>query len=494
MRFVLTVPALAPTHRHSVLILLLLAAMVTLAGCQVNPATGREQFVMGSVEQDAAIGRQQHSSVLAEFGGAYPDRELAAYVDRIGQSLVAQTEIADLDYTFTVLDDDLVNAFALPGGYVYVTRGLMAWANDEAELASVIAHEIGHVTARHGAERMSRSTVAGLGLAVLGVAIDSPGLQQAANVGAQLVLSAYSRDQEFEADGLGIRYLSRAGYDPLGSADFLSQLDRNSRYQSLGAGGAQGRSSQSYFSTHPPTGERIQLARAAVTPGAQGVRGEDRLLSRLDGMLWGESGDQGYLRGDVFLLPNPGIRWNAVPPFTLDQHPTGILGQEPGGSQFLFDYGQLTRRMSMETYLTQVWAPDLRLSQVQRININSFVAATGTTRISTRNGPRDLRLIAIDGGAQLYRFQFLTPVDRTRALSEPLRRITYSLRPTGPSDQALMRPQRIAVQTVQPGQTANDYARRMAVDDYPLELFLAMNGLDSPNQLRIGDRVKLIVQ
>ena len=472
----------------------LLLAAALLAGCQVNPATGREQFVMGSVQQDAAIGRQQHAQVLAEFGGVYDDPALTAYVDQIGQRLATQTEFKGLPYTFTVLDDDLVNAFALPGGYVYVTRGLVAWANDEAELASVIAHEIGHVTARHGAERIGRTTIAGIGLAVLGIATDSPDLQQAAGVGAQLVLSAYSRDQELEADDLGIRYLGRAGYDPMASPDFLTQLERSDRYEAL----VDGRSGNSgglggYFSTHPPTGQRIRIARAAVTPGARGVRGEETHMARVAGLLWGESPDRGFVRGGTFLLPDPGIRWEATAPFTLDQAPGGVVGREPGGGQLLFDHGTLTRPMSPDAYLTQVWARDLRLDRVERISVNGFPAATGTARVNTRSGPADLRLIAIAGGERLYRFQFLTPVARTRALSEPLRRITYSFRPTGPGDRALMRPRRLAVETVRPGQTAQEFARRMAVEQRPLELFLALNGLDSPTQLRAGDRVKLVV-
>ena len=172
----------------------------------------------------------QHPQVLLQFGGAYDDPELQAYVTRTGRQLVAVSELPKEEFTFTVLDSDVINAFALPGGYVYITRGLLALADDEAELAGVMAHEIGHVTARHSAQRYSRGALAQGGVAigtilagVLGGGAAAQLAQQAGGAGAQAYLAGYSRDQEFQADELGVRYLARGGYDPAAMSSFLDE-------------------------------------------------------------------------------------------------------------------------------------------------------------------------------------------------------------------------------------------------------------------------------
>ncbi len=216
-----------------------LLTLLALAGCTVNPATGESSFTafMSPAEEQRA-GAEEHPKILKEFGGAYGDRAIGAYIDSIGQALARMSDLPNQRFTFTVLDNDVVNAFALPGGYVYVTRGLLALAGSEAELAGVIAHEIGHVTARHAAQRYSQSIVAGLGAALLG-AVAGRGAADIAQLGSALYLSAYSREQEFEADILGVRYLARAGYDTGAMAGFLGKLQAHSALQAriTGRGG-----------------------------------------------------------------------------------------------------------------------------------------------------------------------------------------------------------------------------------------------------------------
>ena len=212
--------------------LLLTPALALPAACArvVNPATGQTEFTAMSPEQERQTGKAQHPQVLMQFGGAYDDPELQAYVTRTGRELVAVSELPKEEFTFTVLDSDVINAFALPGGYVYITRGLLALADDEAELAGVMAHEIGHVTARHSAQRYSRGVLAQGGVAigtilagVLGGGAGAQLAQQAGGASAQAYLAGYSRDQEFQADDLGVRYLARAGYDPTAMSGFLDQ-------------------------------------------------------------------------------------------------------------------------------------------------------------------------------------------------------------------------------------------------------------------------------
>ena len=209
--------------------LILAAAALALAACSVNPATGERNFTaFMSPEDELRVGREEHPKVVEQFGGVYNDPKVAAYVDRVGQNLVRVSELPEVDFTFTVLDDDIVNAFALPGGYVYISRGLLGLANSEAELAGVLGHEIGHVTGRHSAQRYSQSVLAGIG--TVGVSILSSvflgttAVGDAVGQGANVYLQGFSREHEFEADTLGVRYLSRTGYETSAMASFLASL------------------------------------------------------------------------------------------------------------------------------------------------------------------------------------------------------------------------------------------------------------------------------
>ncbi|HEY7688803.1 MAG TPA: M48 family metalloprotease, partial [Dongiaceae bacterium] len=211
------------------LALLALIAIVE-SGCSTNPATGESTFTgFLSEEGEQEIGRENHPKVLAEFGGAYQNQELQSYIASLGTLLARTSDRPNQKFTFTVLDSPIVNAFAVPGGYVYITRGLLALANNEAEVSGVLAHEIGHIAARHAAERYSTGTLLSLPAIAVGILTGSQELAGLANSAGAAYLQSYSRDQEYQADLLGVRYLSRANYDPLGMANFLRQLQADNR-------------------------------------------------------------------------------------------------------------------------------------------------------------------------------------------------------------------------------------------------------------------------
>lgn len=196
-----------------------------LSGCSTNPATGEQSFTaFMSPESERSLGAKEHPKLVKAFGGKYQDEALENYLNGLGALLQSTSEQPTPPFTFTLLDSPVINAFAVPGGYVYITRGLMALANDEAELAGVVAHEIGHVTARHSAQRMGHGMLANLGAALLGVVVGQPMLSNAARVAAGAYIQGYSRDQEFQADQLGVRYLTRAGFDPQAMATFLGDM------------------------------------------------------------------------------------------------------------------------------------------------------------------------------------------------------------------------------------------------------------------------------
>lgn len=483
-----------PRLPHLALAALLFASM---PGCTVNPATGNRDFTpfMGAA-QEAAIGAEEHPKLLAAFGGAYDERaSLAAYVDGIGKRLLAVTETPGAKFTFTIVNSDVVNAFALPGGYVYISRGLMALANNEAELAGVMAHEIGHVTARHAAQRYNRTVFAQLGAAVLGVAVGNRAVADIANLGAAVYVQGYSRDQEFEADQLGIRYLARAGYDPGAMADFLSTLGDDSALAAKIAGNEERPAELSLFASHPRTVERVSRAAEAARSRQSGDRrlAADEFLLALDQTLFGDDPEQGLRRGREFLHPSLDFRFKAPPGFALRNTPKAVIIRNPNGSVAIFDGDKLGRNLDMRRYLTDVWLGGTHLRDLEAITINGMEAATGIGRIRTRDGPRDLRAVAVRfSGDTLYRFLILTPPKVTAQMSEGLRRMTYSLRPLTAREIENARPQRILIHRVEAGESVESLAAAMPFESFKTERLRVLNGLAPGEALQPGRLIKLI--
>ncbi len=278
---------------------LCLAALLALAGCAVNPATGDRELSLMSEGQEVELGRSGDVSAIGEYG-VVADAALGAYVNRVGQRLAAVSERSDLQWHFRVLDSPVVNAFALPGGYIYVTRGMLAMLQSEAQLAGVMGHEIGHVTARHGARQMTRQQLAGLGLGLGSVFIKEVGsMASVLNQGLGLLFLKYSRGDETQADELGVRYATRAGYDPREIPPTYVMLQRLSERS--------GQHLPAFLSTHPDPGGRAErtaeLARLAVGTRKDLEVGRTPHLNRLEGLVYGEDPRQGFLEGGVFYHP-----------------------------------------------------------------------------------------------------------------------------------------------------------------------------------------------
>ena len=471
--------------------------LAVASGCTVNPATGNQDFtpLMGT-DREAAIGAEEHPKLLAAFGGDYDERaSLNAYVDRIGRRLLRVTETPNARFTFTIVNSDVVNAFALPGGYVYVSRGLLALANNEAELAGVIAHEIGHVTARHTAQRYNRTVFAQLGAAVLGAVVGNRAVSQAANLGAAAYVQGYSRESEFEADQLGIRYLVKAGYDPGAMADFLASLGAESALAGKIAGIEERPAETSLFASHPRTVDRVRRAAEAARPrqgGDQRLAGDEFLLA-LDKTLFGDDPEQGLRRGREFIHPSLNFRFKAPPGFALRNTPKAVIARHPNGAVVIFDGDKLGPNLAMGRYLSDVWLDGVGLRNIDRITINGMDAATGETRTNTKDGPRDLRAVAIRfSGETIYRFLILTPPDVTAALSEGLRRMTYSFRPLSEREAAGARPQRIEIYEVKPGDTVDSLAAALPYETLKSERLRVLNGLAPDETLQPGRLIKLI--
>lgn len=311
-----------------------IAALFVIVSCATNPVTGKREFVLMTESQEIALGREADREIVATYG-LYPDQDLQNYVSVIGQRMASLSHRPHLEWHFRVLDTPVVNAFALPGGYIYITRGTLAHMNSEAELAMVIGHEIGHVTARHGVRQYTRQMLILGGLAV-GAAVNKTFRKFAplAMVGAQLLFLKYSRDQERQADDLGVLYGYRMGYDPERFDDFFITLNRMK--ETRGSGGLPG-----WLSTHPVTELRINDVQeegnrimAETPPSGQLLVRQNEFLQRIDGLVYGDNPRLGYTEGNAF--HHPDLRFSFNYPTNWNLINTNAMVQMQPGSEDAF--------------------------------------------------------------------------------------------------------------------------------------------------------------
>lgn len=384
-----------PLNRHRWIAALTLALLV--AGCATNPVTGERDFVLMSKEQELTLGAQYHEQLMEQQYDAYDDPALQEYTSRLGQRLARESHRPDIDYTFTVVDSPQVNAFALPGGYIYMTRGIMAYFNSEAEFAGVLGHELGHVTARHSVRQQSAATASSfLGNILLATTDAGAG---AANLFQTVQLAAirgYGRDQELEADRLGAEYLARTGYDPeemLGVVRILADQEDYERQRAE----AEGREPSGYhglFSTHPDNDARLQeVIRAANKYAADDPRppGREAYLERIDGMTYGPSASQGAVVDGEFLHLELDAALEAPAEWTIDNQPQRVLFRAPDDAAALQvtlgekDTDTAPRRL-LEGQIGQA-----ELERGRRFEANGLSGYTGVVQARTQQGPRILR-------------------------------------------------------------------------------------------------------
>lgn len=492
--------------------LLIAAAMSVLLGsCSTTPAGSTAFTPFMSTSQERSIGESEHPKLLAEFGGAYADDKVAGYVAAVGGRVLQNSETPDAPFTFTLLDSSVVNAFALPGGYVYISRQLLALMNDEAELASVLGHEIGHVTDRHTAKRYNTQMLGGLGSLLVAVLTGSGQLAQLAGQAAQVYTLSYSRDQEYSADRLGIRYISRAGYDPFAAADMLATLGAQDALEARVQGREAADTTPDWARTHPLTGDRVSRAQGlaqetGISP-AKLPRNRDAFLAAIDGLVVDDSAEQGFVRGRTFAHPELKLTFTVPEGFTIQNSSRAVTAVGPGQTQVLFSGGPLTSGQGLQTYIQQVWQALTEgqagnMPQGQSGQTNGMQTATASTRLSTSSGVLDVSIVAYQWSpTQAYHFVLVSPAyasSQTGAQTaaqamRSLQSMLQSFRKLSDKEAAQYKERRIKVVTVAKGQTAQQLAERMAYDDNRLDRFLVLNGFTNPNEVKAGEKVKLIV-
>lgn len=471
-----------------------LATTALLLSTPAGSLAQRGGPVSGISQSDRAQGAQANPQLLAQYGGAYSGPQ-SAYVRRVGQRVALQSGLSPngQDFTVTLLNSPENNAFAIPGGYVYVTRQLLALMNDEAELAFVLGHEIGHVAARHAKSRETRSNLGGLLGGLAGAVFGRTAGSIVTGINNYAVLG-FSRNQENEADTLGVRYLARGGYDPVASADMLSQLANQSALDDAAAG-RQGRA-PSWASTHPDPASRIQrtLAQARETNLTNGTRNRDGFLAAIDGMLYGDDPQQGIVEGSEFRHPVLRIAFTAPQGYQMTNGAAAVTVSGQGGQA---RFASRVFDGSLDRYVASVFAEltngqgGVEAGPLDRGRFNGMDVARSTARANTQNGPVDVTVVAYAIDARSA-YHFVTITAAGTGLG-PFEAMTESLRRLSPEDASRIRARRVRVVTVGPNDTVQSLAARMAFTDGRTERFAVLNGLDTSRPLRPGQKVKLIV-
>ena len=489
-----------------------------LAACAPQPGTTQTGAAPGAAApatvksrsaSEQRLGDENHQKILQKYGGVYNNARLTSYVNELGRRIARVSEQPNEKWTFTVLDNPTINAFALPGGYVYVTRGLVGLANSEAELAGVIGHEIGHVTAGHSSLRQERATIATgalLGAQILGAVLGADpnlvkGVTQIGQVAAGGILADYSRGDELAADNLGIRYLARAGYDPYAQADFLESMGASSSLDARMAGKSYNPNATNFLASHPANGPRTRRAIEVAQNSGEIIpvgasRDRDRFLQVIDGLEYGDSAEQGFVRGRTFSHPKLRFTYESPSGFTIVNSSAAVTAKGPGNARFVLDGGR-NLPGSLSNYISRTWAPAIakeyrvgRLSRVTPRRINGLEAASGYLPVQVNGKAFDAMLTAIRLDGKLYRLTGLVP--RGSGLMGQVERAAQSFRSLSPREARQLKPQRIDIVRVRRGDTVAGLARRMNVDSFHEERFRVLNGLGPSDRLSSGQRVKII--
>ncbi len=466
-----------------------------VAALLAAPAPAAAQISAQEREQGAAYRAQ----ILEQFGGSYTGHGYAE-VQRVGRAIAVQSGLSrdGSDCTVTLLNSTIVNAFATPGCYIYTTRGMLGIIDDEAELASVLGHEIGHVAARHAEKRETRSAWAGLGAALANMLTGSQTVTRIAAGLGQRALLGYSRDQEYEADSLGVRYMTRAGYSPYESARMLQALAANDAFQVRVTGQDPGAKIPSWARSHPLTQDRIArataLARATGAKPGQGRVGYADYLANIDGMLWGDDPEQGFIDGRTFAHPLLRIAFTAPPGFVLTNSPAAVA-ITGGDGRAVFGGGRLAPDEELDHYVarvarTVVGGATVQTGDGQRATINGIESAMLPLRANAAQGQVDVTIAAYRAGpSAAYHFIMLTPPGGGRVFAQ----MVNSFRPLSSDEVTGLRPRVIRVVTLGAHDTLGVMAAQMAFTNLRAERFLALNGLTAARPLYVGQRVKLIV-
>jgi predicted Zn-dependent protease len=467
------------------------ALLGLLLACATNPVTGKREISLMSEAQEIALGQENHPQILAEMG-QYNDPELQRYVSDIGIKLAKTSERPNLPWTFTVVDQPVVNAFAVPGGFIYITRGILSYLDNEAQLVGVLGHEIGHVTARHSAQQYTRATGGQLGLLALGIFV--PGAQQFGQLGAQalgLLFLKYGRDDELQSDSLGAKYAATNGWDPRAVPAFLATLGRLSEGSEKGL--------PNWLSTHPEPASRVEEVRGVVEQLTAGrsdfATDRDEYLRRVDGIIYGDNPEQGIVRGNAFLHPTLRFRLDYPESWQIQNTPQQVVAKAPNADVFLVL--QLVQkaqgRSVQDVALASMQGAGFSPVSGERTAINGLDAFVGVYQGQMEGlGTVASRAAHIAHNNQVYLLAGIVPAQAFEQADAAFVQTIRTFRPLSAAEAENIHPNRVDLYTVRQGDTWQSIAARSggAVNAQTLAI---MNNLQTGAQPQPGSRIKIVV-
>lgn len=478
--------------------LALMGGVVLLSGCEtlgvdvyqptIKPSdTPQTAENSGASDPRTRIGASEHPRIVASYGGEFRDAKTERLVARIVGALTLVSENPSQAYRISVLNSPAVNAFALPGGYLYVTRGLLALANDASEVAAVLSHEMAHVTANHGLERQRREQEVEIAGEVAEELFSNSIAGRQVVARGKLSLAAFSRNQELQADVIGVRMLGQAGYDPYAAPRFLESMNANQRFSAVDPDAD---ASLDFLASHPNAPQRVELAKnhaRAFGPEGVGDRGRDYYLDGIDGLLFGDSPNEGYVRGTEFLHPVLGIKFKVPAGFRIDNSADAVLATGPGDLAIRFDGVTDDGRQSLTDYIASGWVTGLDASTIRTTRINGLPAVTA--RASADQWDFDITVIRLKD--RIYRF--LTAAPRgSSALDATASQVRSGFEKMSAREIKALQPLRIRIVTVAQGDTVPSLAGRMTGVEHKVELFRLLNAIAPGATPAPGQRVKIV--
>lgn len=471
-------------------VMLVCVLAAAAAGCAVDPVSGRRELMLLSESDEVALGQRTDRDIVRRYG-LYADDGLGRFVSDLGRRLGAVSHRPQIKYVFKVLDSPVVNAFAVPGGYVYMTRGILAAMNSEAELAGVLGHEIGHITARHSAEQYSRAQVAQMGLGAAMIFSETArAFADLAQFGVGMLFLKFSRDNEREADGLGVEYASRAGYDAGRLARFFQNLERM-RPRSDRAG------LPAWFSTHPnPEDRQGAVLRASARwrrkLGLSAARvARDAYLRRLEGLVYGEDPRQGYVASGVFYHPILRFRFPVPVKWPLRNTPEAVrmISPRKDATLTLTLAPQPSAEKAAWAFVDRVRA---QVSGTWKGNVHGLPTQGLVSRLQTSKGPLQILSLFVEKGGKVFAFHGWTTPAAFRAYRPSFERTMGNFAPLTDRRRLEVRPERIRIRRARPGTPLSDAFRAKGVPQDRWEETALLNGLSLEDPVPAGGLLKII--
>jgi len=476
------------------------AMALTLGACQdlLNSSNGTTLAPSATPQTVAVVQRnnplaqladKQTPQILAAYGGAYHDEKTEKLLAKIVGALTAVPENPGDSFHIIILNSPTINAFALPGGAIFISRGMLALADDASEVAGIIGHEMGHVIANHGVKREQFEEEQALNVRVADEVLSDP-LSRAVAIGeSKLKIASFSRQQEYQADKIGVKIDGQAGYDPYASARFLQAMEAYRQFQAHGQ--SNGAGGPDFLADHPSSPDRIAaIMKNASAFGPEGVgdRGGGYYLDGIDGLLYGDSSKEGYVRGRKFLHPALGIGFEVPPGFAIHNTKKAVLADGPGNLAIRFDSVDAPSNMSPTSYLVSGWVAGLVAGSTRQITINGLDAATADATASKW----DFKVTVIRAAGKMYRFLVAAPIG-SREIDRVAQSTEMSFHLLSAAEKAGLKPLRIRVVTVRPGDSVRSIAANMQGVDDPARLFTALNEMTDGEKLTPGEKVKIVV-